>query len=98
MVYLKIDRNQLKVMGRIQSSDAIMKNKSTTMYGNIVALDESPLKEDLLYVGTDDGLIHISTDLFGTWRTMSHSVFKGVPDTTYVNALVASQHDQNKET
>ena len=31
-----IDRNQLKVMGRIQSSDAVMKNKSTTMYGNIV--------------------------------------------------------------
>jgi photosystem II stability/assembly factor-like uncharacterized protein len=92
----QIDRNKLKVMGRVQSADAIMKNKSTTMYGNIVALDESPLKEDLLYVGTDDGLIHISTDLFGTWRTMSHSVFKGVPDTTYVNALVASQHDQNK--
>ena len=31
-------------MGRIQSSDAVMKNKSTTMYGNIVALDESPLQ------------------------------------------------------
>ena len=37
----------------------MMKNKSTTMYGNIVALDESPLQEDLLYVGTDDGLIHV---------------------------------------
>ena len=47
-------------MGRIQSSDAVMKNKSTTMYGNIVALDESPLQENLLYVGTDDGLIQVS--------------------------------------
>ena len=37
-----------------------MKNKSTTMYGIIVALDEFILKEDLLYVGTDDGLIHVS--------------------------------------
>ena len=63
-----IDRNQLKVMGRIQSSDAVMKNKSTTMYGNIVALDESYLKEDLLYVGTDDGLIHVSDNAGGTWN------------------------------
>ena len=47
-------------MGRIQSSDAVMKNKSTTMYGNIVAPDESPLQENLLYVGTDDGLIQVS--------------------------------------
>ena len=47
-------------MGRIQSSDAVMKNKSTTMYGNIVALDESPLQENLLYVGALDGLIQVS--------------------------------------
>ncbi len=38
----QIDRNQLKVMGRVQSADAVMKNKSTTMYGKIVAMDESP--------------------------------------------------------
>ena len=62
-----IDRNQLKVMGRIQSSDAVMKNKSTTMYGNIVALDESPLQENLLYVGTDDGLIQVSENQGDSW-------------------------------
>ena len=45
LAYQQIDRNQLKVMGRIQSADAVMKNKSTTMYGNIVALDESPCKK-----------------------------------------------------
>ena len=43
-------------MGKVWSMDAVMKNKSTTIYGNIVALAESPLKEGLLYVGTDDGL------------------------------------------
>lgn len=89
-----IDRNQLKVMGRIQSSDAVMKNKSTTMYGNIVALDESILKEDLLYVGTDDGLIHVSDNAGGNWTKYDN--FKGIPENTYVNSLVASKHNSDR--
>ena len=89
-----LDRNQLKVMGRIQSSDAIMKNKSTTMYGNIVALDESPLQEDLIYVGTDDGLIQVSENAGDTW--MKYEDFKGIPAFTYVNSLVTSQHNINR--
>ena len=81
-------------MGRIQSSDAIMKNKSTTMYGNIVALDESPLQEDLIYVGTDDGLIQISENGGETWK--KYGDFKGVPKYTYVNSLVTSKHFKNR--
>ena len=89
----QIDRNKLKVMGKVWSVDAVMKNRSTTIYGNIVALDESPVKEDLLYVGTDDGLIHISEDGGQNWRKVSS--IKGVPETTYVNMLVASPTDEN---
>ncbi|WP_066755641.1 WD40/YVTN/BNR-like repeat-containing protein [Crocinitomix algicola] len=86
----QIDRNQLKVMGEIQSPDVVMKNKSTTIYGNIVALDESPLEKDVLYVGTDDGLIHVSKNRGETWD--KHENFPGIPKMTYVNMLVASQH------
>lgn len=86
----QIDRNQLKVMGEIQSPDVVMKNKSTTIYGNIVALDESPLEKDVLYVGTDDGLIHVSKNGGETWD--KHENFPGIPKMTYVNMLVASQH------
>ena len=89
-----LDRNQLPVMGRIQSADAIMKNKSTTMFGNVVALDESPVQEDLIYVGSDDGLIHITEDAGGNWKKISE--IKGVPSMTYVNALVASSHNVNR--
>ena len=90
----QIDRNQLKVMGRVQSADAIMKNKSTTMYGNIVAMDESPLQEDLIYAGTDDGLIHVTEYGGDTWQKIDG--VDGVPANTYVNALVASSHDPNR--
>ncbi|MCB0738166.1 MAG: glycosyl hydrolase, partial [Bacteroidetes bacterium] len=69
------------------------KNKSTTIYGNIVALDESPKKEGLLYVGTDDGLIQVSEDMGRNWTKVEK--FKDVPEQTYVNMIVASQHDEN---
>ena len=56
----EIDRNKLKVMGRVWSVDAIAKNASTSMYGALIALDESPLVEGLIYAGTDDGLIQVT--------------------------------------
>ncbi|HSL81270.1 MAG TPA: glycosyl hydrolase [Thermoanaerobaculia bacterium] len=87
----KIDRNQLPVMGRIQSIDAVAKNASTSFYGNIVALSESPLVEDLLYVGTDDGLVQVSEDGGSGWRQVE--TFPGVPERTYVSRLEASRHD-----
>lgn len=89
----QIDRNKLKVMGEVQSPDVVMKNKSTTIYGNIVAFDQSPKNASLLYVGTDDGLIQVSQDGGATW-TKKES-FSGVPSMTYVNMLWASQHDEN---
>ncbi len=88
-----MDRNRLPVMGRIWSVDAPSKNRSTSFYGNIVALTESPLVEGLLYVGTDDGLIQVSEDGGANWRKIERT--PGVPEMTYVNDLEASLHDPN---
>jgi photosystem II stability/assembly factor-like uncharacterized protein len=87
----QIDRNKLKVMGRIYSVDAVAKNASTSFYGNIVALSESPKKEGLLAAGTDDGLIQISEDGGVSWRSVG--TFPGVPDQSYVSRVVFSRHD-----
>ncbi len=89
----QLDRNQLEVMGRVWEPEAVMKNKSTSIYGNIVALDESPVKQGLLYVGTDDGLIQVSEDDGANWTKVDG--VSGVPAKTYVNSLIASQHDEN---
>jgi photosystem II stability/assembly factor-like uncharacterized protein len=88
----QLDRNQMKVMGEVQSPDVVMKNKSTTIFGNIVAFDESAKNEKLLYAGTDDGLIHVTTDGGGAWSKKDN--FPGVPSMTYVNMLLTSQHDE----
>lgn len=89
----KLDRNKLKVMDRIWSVDAIAKNTSTSMYGSIIALSESPLQEGLIYVGTDDGLISVTSDGGNTWQTSKK--FKGVPDMSLVEDIITSMHDKD---
>ncbi|MHB0968684.1 MAG: VPS10 domain-containing protein [Thermoanaerobaculia bacterium] len=86
-----IDRNKLKVMGKVWPIEAVAKNASTSFYGNVVALSESPLEEGLLYVGTDDGAIQVSEDGGANWRKLEK--FPGVPDMAYVSRLEASQHE-----
>lgn len=89
----QIDRNKLPVMDQVWSIDAVMKNKSTTIYGNIVAFDESVITKGLLYAGTDDGLIQTSTNGGDSWSKVQN--FPGVPSNTRVNMISASLHDEN---
>lgn len=88
----KLDRNTWKVMDKYWSVDAVLKDVSTSQFGMGVAFDESPIKENLLYVGTDDGLIQVSEDA-KTWSKISK--FPGVPEFTYVSDIRASKFDEN---
>jgi len=87
----QVDRNALPVMDRVWPVDAVAKNASTSFYGNIVSLAESPLDEKLLYVGTDDGLIQVSEDGGASWRKVER--VGGLPELIYVSGLTASRHD-----
>jgi photosystem II stability/assembly factor-like uncharacterized protein len=89
----QVDRNKLPVMGKVWGPDAVAKNQSTSFYGNIVALAESPKKEGLIYVGTDDGLIQMTSDGGGSWA--KYEKFPGVPEMTYVSRLAGSSHDEH---
>jgi photosystem II stability/assembly factor-like uncharacterized protein len=87
----QLDRDTLEVMGRVWEMDAVHKNISTSDYGNIVSLSESPLVEGLIFVGTDDGLIQVTEDGGANWRAIER--VPGVPERTYVSDLEASLHD-----
>lgn len=89
----QINRNELEVMGRVWSVDAVAKNGGVSPYGAVVAFSESPLDENLLVVGTDDGLIQITEDGGESWRSVGS--FAGVPTRTYVNAVLTSNYDAN---
>ncbi len=88
----QLDRNTWPVMGKYWSIDAVAKDKSTSLFGTIVSLVESPVKENLLYAGTDDGLIQVSENA-QTWRKIAD--FPGVPEYTYVSDIEPSNFDEN---
>ena len=87
-----VDRNKLEVMDRVWGVDTVAKNNSTSFYGSIVSFNESPLREGLLFAGTDDGLIQVSLDGGREWRKTGH--FKGVPDGSYVSDIEPSRFDE----
>ena len=89
----KLDRTKMEIMGRVWPEGAVALHESTTDLSNIVAIDESPLMEGLLYVGTDDGLLQISNDGGSSWRKSEE--FPGVPKYTYVSDIFPSPRDAN---
>jgi photosystem II stability/assembly factor-like uncharacterized protein len=89
----QIDRNTWPVMGKYWSPDAVVKDVSTSQFGMIISLVESPLKEGLIYAGTDDGVISITEDDGKTWRKIIS--FPEIPSNTYVSDIHASRYDEN---
>jgi photosystem II stability/assembly factor-like uncharacterized protein len=89
----QLDRNEMELLDKVWSVDAVAKNMSTSQYGNIVSLTESPLVEGLIYVGTDDGLIQVTEDGGKNWKKIDG--LPGVPELAYVSCLTASLHDPN---
>lgn len=96
-----IDRNKLAIMGKVWSVDAVAKNASTSLFGNITALTESPKNENVIYAGTDDGLIQVTTNGGSNWTKIDN--IAGIPQISVsnvkmqplVNYLLASQHNEN---
>ena len=60
-------------------------------YGTIKVIAESPFRQGVLAVGTEDGLIQLTRDGGETWTEISS--FPGVPELSQVMRLVLSAHD-----
>lgn len=88
-----LDRNKLKVMGRVWGVDSVSKNRSTSFYGSIVTVDESPLVEGLIYAGTDDGLVQVTEDGGENWRKIETFGSLPVPEYGYINDIETCLHD-----
>ncbi len=61
-------------------------------YGTLTSIDESPFRFGLLYVGSDDGLVHVSRDAGATWQNISD----GLPEDLWVSRVEASGHDTSR--
>lgn len=89
------DRMLMPFMGQTWSWDAPWDLYAMSDYNTITSLAESPLREGLLYAGTDDGLIQVSEDGGKRWRRIEVGSLPGVPDTAFVNDIRADLHDVN---
>jgi photosystem II stability/assembly factor-like uncharacterized protein len=85
------DRYKLKHMDRVWSIDAAYDTMAMSRYGNITSISESPLKQGLIYVGTDDGLIQVTEDGGRNWRKVER--IYGLPEEAFVNDIKADLHD-----
>ena len=65
-------------------------NTSVEYYDTVFTIAESPVQKDLLWAGTDDGLIHVTRDGGKNWTNVTP---KGIPDWSLVSLIEASPHD-----
>ncbi|WP_245871781.1 WD40/YVTN/BNR-like repeat-containing protein [Sediminicola luteus] len=65
-------------------------NTGVEYYCTIFAANESPLKEGLLWVGSDDGLIHISQDGGQNWENVTPP---SLPEWSMINSIEPSAFD-----
>ena len=87
------DRLLLPVMGRQWSSTAPWDLDAMSKYNTITSLAESPVEEGLLWAGTDDGLLQVSSDGGENWRAIPVGDLPGIPDTAFVNDIKADLFD-----
>jgi photosystem II stability/assembly factor-like uncharacterized protein len=89
------ERITLPIMGSTQSWDAPWDVSAMSTYNTITSLAESPIKEDLIYAGTDDGLIQITEDGGKNWTAIEVGSLPEVPKTAFVNDIKADLFDAN---
>jgi photosystem II stability/assembly factor-like uncharacterized protein len=89
------DRDKLPIMGVVPDATTLSRNDGVSYYGTITTIVESPLREGLLYVGTDDGLVQVSRDDGKSWKNIA-PLTSLVPKNTYVSRLEASRFSEGR--
>nr|WP_321411861.1 glycosyl hydrolase [uncultured Carboxylicivirga sp.] len=89
------ERMNLPIMGSTQGWDNGWDFFAMSNYNTITSLAESPQKEGLIYVGTDDGFIQVTDDDGNNWHKIELGSINGVPATAFVNDIKADLYDEN---
>jgi hypothetical protein len=84
------DREKLPIMGMLPDKNMLSRHDGVQTFGQVVTIAESPIKEGLLYAGTDDGNLQVSRDGSKTWKNITDKV-PGIPKNCYVSRVVPSR-------
>jgi photosystem II stability/assembly factor-like uncharacterized protein len=66
--------------------------KGNVSYGTLTTISESPLRFGLLYAGSDDGVLQVSSDGGNSWKRISDNF----PKRLWVSRVVASAHKEER--
>lgn len=88
------ERVQLPIMGGQQSWDSPWDVLAMSNYNTITSLSESPVKQGLIYAGTDDGILQVTENGGDSWRRINVSAM-GVPANAFINDVKADMFDEN---
>ncbi|HRV86658.1 MAG TPA: glycosyl hydrolase, partial [Saprospiraceae bacterium] len=89
------NRMELEIMGKKQSWDAPWDVLAMSNYNTIASIAESAVDGNILYAGTDDGIIQATQDGGKTWTRIEVGSLPGVPATAFVNDIKADLFDAN---
>ncbi len=89
------DRLQLPIMGRKWSWDAPWDILAMSKYNTITSIGESAVDENLLYAGTDDGLLQMTEDGGQSWTSIPVTALPGVPEFAFVNDIKADLFERD---
>ncbi len=64
--------------------------REVSQYGTLTAIDESPVEQGVLWVGTDDGNVQVSRDGGDTWTLLNANIPSN-PE-YWVSRIIASHH------
>lgn len=70
-----------------------MDNSGAENHTTIFTIAESPLDENIIWVGTDDGNVQVTTDGGKTWTNTVANIV-GLPKNTWTYHIEASSHDK----
>jgi hypothetical protein len=84
-----INRDELPMMGVLNKDIKLSRNDGDGI-SEISNFAESPLDPKILWVGTDDGNVQLTTDGGATWTELSGAI-AGVKNGTFVGKIVASE-------
>ncbi len=90
-----LNRIELPIMGKKHSVDNAWDLSAMSNYNTITSISESPIKEGLLYIGTDDGLFQISENDGDSWTSLDLGTIANIPSNIYINDIKADIHNIN---
>ena len=86
------DRDKLPIMGRVPDKYTMSRDDGVENWPALTTISESPLNKDVLWAGTDDGMLQVTRDGGKTWTNVYDRL--RIPKGLYVTRVVASRNNE----